>query len=179
MESVSASSKPSPMTPPLLSLPSEVLIEILSYLRPRDIVACQRSCRQLNDTVSHSQLLRYLIRVGRAGLHDPLFPGYTIRQRIEALEKWEAAWSNLEMIDSSCHVKHMVPSEISFPSLTVLTYRIHDDFLIKIYGFRVDTPGYGYVDLRTFQPEMEEDPWTKITNDSWHTKIRDFVFSVE
>jgi hypothetical protein len=52
------------MTPPLLSLPSEVLIELFSYLHPRDIAACQRSCRQLNDTVSHSQLLRYLIRVG-------------------------------------------------------------------------------------------------------------------
>jgi len=163
------------MTPPLLSLPSEVLIEILSYLRPRDITACQRSCRQLNDTVSHSQLLRYLIRIGRAGLHDPLFPSYTIRQRIEALEKWEAAWSNLEMIDSSCYIKHMVPCEISYPS--ILTYRIHDDFLIMTHSF--DSPGYGYVDLRTFQSEMEKDPWTKITNDSWRDKIRDFVFSVE
>src|SRR6266853_4102872 len=160
------------MTPPLLSLPSEVLIEILSYLRPRDIAACQRSCRQLNDTVSHSQLLRYLIRVGRAGLQDPLFPGYTIRQRIDALEKWEAAWSNFEMIESSCHVKHMVPYEISS-----LRCRIHDDFLIMIHGF--NTPGYGYVDLRTFQPEMEKDPWAKITNDSWHNKVRHFVFSVE
>jgi len=156
---------------PLLSLPSEVLIEIFSYLHPRDIAACQRSCRQLNDTVSHSQLLRYLIRVGRAGLHDPLLPGYTIPQRIEALEKWEAAWSNLEMIESSCHVKYMVPCEISFPSCIIL-----DDFLIITY---IDTPGYGYVDLRTFQPEMEKDPWTKITNDSWRNKIRDLVFSVE
>jgi len=71
----------------LLFLPSEVLIEIFSYLHPRDIAVCQRSCRQLNDTVSHSQLLQYLIHVGRAGLHDLLFPGYTIRQRIDALEK--------------------------------------------------------------------------------------------
>ena len=93
----------------LLSLPSEVLIETFSYLRPRDIAACQRSCRQLNNTVSHSRLLQYVIRVGRAGLHDPLFPGYTIAQRIDALEKWEAAWSNVEMSESSCHVKHIVP----------------------------------------------------------------------
>jgi hypothetical protein len=164
------------MIPPLLSLPSEVLIEILSYLRPRDIAACQRSCRQLNDAISHSQLLRYLIRVGRAGLHDPLFPGYTIRQRIESLEKWEAAWSNIEMIESSCHVKHMVPYKIRSRA-SLLTCRIHDDFLIMKHGF--NTPGYAYVDLRTFQPEMEKDPWTKITNDSWHDKIRDFVFSVE
>jgi hypothetical protein len=164
------------MTPPLLFLPSEVLIEILSYLHPCDIAACQRSCRQLNDTVSHSQLLRYLIRVGRAGLHDPLFPGYTIRQRIDALEKWEAAWSNFKTIGSSCHVKYMVPYEIRSRSPT-LTCRIHDDFLIMTHVF--ETPGYAYVDLRTFQPEMATDPWTKITNDSWSNKITDFVFSVE
>jgi len=158
----------------LLFLPCEVIIEIFSYLHPRDIATCQRSCRQLNDTVSHSQLLRYLIRVGRAGLHDPLFPGYTIRQRIEALEKWEAAWSNIEMIESYCHVKHMVPYEIRSPSLTC---RIHDDFLIMVPYF--NTTGYAYIDLRTFQPEMAKDPWTKITNDSWRNKRRDFVFSVE
>ncbi len=167
------------MAPPLLSLPSEVLIEILSYLRPRDIVACQRSCRQLNDTVSHSQLLRYLIRVGRAGLHDPLFPGYTIRQRIDALEKWEAAWSNVEMSESSCHVKHIVPWGGFTSSRTI---SIHDDFFIRfrtapLAGYAM--AGYGYLDLRTFQPEMEKDPWAKITNDSWHNKIAYFEFSVE
>jgi hypothetical protein len=162
---------------PLLSLPSEVLIEVFSYLHPRDIAACQRSCRQLNDTIVHSQLLRYLIRVGRSALHDPLLPGYTIPQRMEALEKWEAAWRNLEMIESSGHIKYIVPCEISHPRI------IHDDFLIMIPGFNAipgfNTPGYGYVDLRTFQPEVEKDPWTKITNDSWRNKVRHFVFSVE
>ena len=142
------------MTPPLLSLPSEVLIEILSYLRPRDIAACQRSCRQLNDTVSHSQLLRYLIRVGRAGLHDPLLPGYTIPQRIEALEKWEAAWNNLEMIESSCHIKHTVPCEISS-----LRCRIHDDFLImtRIQNPRVRIRRSGYLPTRNGKGPLDED----------------------
>ena len=171
MASASASSKPSPMTPPLLSLPSEVLGIIFSYLRPRDIAACQGSCRRLNDTVNHSQLLRYLIRVGRAGLHDPLLPGYTIPQRIEALKKWEAAWNSLEMIESPCHVKHVVPSEHISPCT------IHDDFLIMIN--RRNIPGYAYIDLRTFQLEVKKDPWTNIANESWRHKVSHFVFSVQ
>ena len=162
------------MIPPLLSLPSEVLIELFSYLRPRDIAACLRSCRRLNDIVVHSQLLLYLIRVGRSGLHDPLLPGYTIPQRIEALGKWEAGWSDLEMIESSrCHVKHMVPYEISSES----TCRIQDDFLIVKYRGKI--PGYAYVDLRTFQPEVAKDPWTNIRSESWRYKQCRFVFSVE
>ncbi|KAI0284890.1 hypothetical protein BC826DRAFT_1109449 [Russula brevipes] len=79
-----------------LHLPNEVLVEILSYLCPRDIAACQRACRQLNDAVVCSQFLQYLIRVRRSGLYDPMLPGYTIPQRIEALERWEASWRNLE-----------------------------------------------------------------------------------
>jgi hypothetical protein len=177
MESV-PSSTPALMTPVLFSLPNEVLIEIFSYLRPRDIAACMRSCRRLNDTVIHSQLLRYLIRVGRAGLHDPLLPGYTIRQRIEALEKWEAAWNNLEMIKDSCHVKHMVPYEpYENRSLSSLPCEIHDDFLIIINCHRI--PGYAYIDLRTLQLEVKKDPWTKIANESWNHKGSDFVFSVQ
>src|SRR6266851_1449827 len=174
---ISTSSTPTPMTPPLLSLPNEVLIEIFSYLRPRDIAACQRSCRQLNDTVIHSQLLRYLIRVGRSGLHDPMLPGYSIHQRIEALEKWEAAWSNLEMIESPCHVKYVVPSE-HMSWFSPCTLEIHDDFLIKISRHN-NIRGYAYVDLRTFQLEVKKDPWTNIANEGWRHKESDFVFSVE
>jgi len=149
---------PSPMTPPLLSLPSEVLIEIFSYLHPHDIAACQRPFRQLNDTVSHSQLLRYLIRVGRAGLHDPVFPGYTIRQRIDALEKWEASWSNFKMIESSCQVKYMVPYEIRSRSPTP-TCRVHDDFLImtRIQNPRVRIRRSGYLPTRNGKGPLDED----------------------
>jgi hypothetical protein len=39
--------------------------------------------------------------------------------------------------------------------------------------------GYAYVDLRTFQPEVKKDPWTKITSESWRYKECRFVFSVE
>ncbi|KAI0284901.1 hypothetical protein BC826DRAFT_130598 [Russula brevipes] len=151
-----------------LHLPDEVLVEILSSLCPRDIAACQRACRQLNDIVVCSQFLQYLIRVGRSGLHDPMLPGYTIPQRIEALERWEASWRNLEA-QSSFQVRRMVACELAGGRCS--EYIIHDDFLIATSGYVYDlNPGYGYVDLRVSQPERETDPWIKIIMDTWSGK---------
>jgi hypothetical protein len=158
-----------------LPLPNEVLVEILSHLRPRDMAACQRSCRQLNDVVVCSQFLQYLLRVGKSGLHDPMLPGYTIPQRIEALERWEATWRNLEA-QSSCHVKRIVPCDLA--GIRCLTYIIRDDFLIATHGYGRE-PGYGYVDLRVFQPGGETDPWSTIVMDNWSGKHFEFQFFPE
>ena len=161
------------MFPSLPSLPSELLVEIFSHLSARDIVACQCSCKILNHTIIHSQLLQYLIHLGRSGLCDQLLPGYTIPQRIEALKKWEAAWCNLET-KRTYHVKTVV--NFQFEGTFDSTCKIHDDFLIAVDSF--GGPGYGYVDLLSFRPEGE-DPWTKITNDNWHGKKVFFAFAVE
>ena len=165
------------MSPSLLTLPDELIVELFSYLHPRDIASCQRSCRQLNDTIIHSQLLQYLIRVGKSGLYDPLLPSHTVSQRIEALEKWETAWSDVE-IKSSDYVtaaKYKVACPFAWRYNSAC--RVHDDFLILLNCF--DSPGYGYVDLRVFQPEGEKCPLTMIANHSWRGKNCLFAFSVE
>ncbi|KAI0284897.1 hypothetical protein BC826DRAFT_130502 [Russula brevipes] len=158
-----------------LYLPDEVLVGILSYLCPRDIAACQRACRQLNHIVVCSQFLQYLIRVGRSGLYDPMLPGYTIPQRVEALERWEASWRNLEA-QSSFQVKRIVGCELAGRRCS--TYIIRDDFLIATHGsIYTLNQGYGYVDLRVFQPGGETDPWTRIIMDNWpgmHSKFKFF-----
>ncbi|KAI0285574.1 hypothetical protein BC826DRAFT_1189623 [Russula brevipes] len=149
-----------------LPLPNEVLLEILSHLRPRDIAACQRSFRQLNDVVVCSQFLQYLLRIGRSGLHDPMLPGYTIPQRIEALERWEATWRNLEA-QSSFQVKRIVGCELAGSPCS--EYIIRDDFLIATPISGRD-PGYSYIDLRTFRPGGGTDPWTRIIKDKLSRK---------
>ncbi|KAI0285579.1 hypothetical protein BC826DRAFT_1122693 [Russula brevipes] len=130
---------------------------------------------QLNDAVVCSQFLQYLLRVGRSGLHDPMLPGYTIPQRIEALERWEATWRNLEA-QSSFQVKRIVPCDLAGEICS--TYIIRDDFLIATHGFHMD-PGYGYVDLRVFQPGGETGPWTTIVMDNWSRKRSRFQFFPE
>ena len=174
--SASASSTPTSMSPPFLTLPEELIVELFSYLHPRDIAACQRSCRQLNDTIIHSQRLQNLIRVERSGLYDPQFSTHTVSQRIEALEKWETAWNNVET-KSFSQVKYKVacPFEWRFDC----TSRIHNDFLIVTKSRYFDSPGYGYVDLRAFQSEEERCSWTTIANQSWSDKHCQFAFSVE
>lgn len=145
----------------LLSLCSDLLVEIFFYLLPRDIVACQRSCRKLNDTIIQPQLLQYHLRASRSSLHDPLLPGYTIPERIEALERWETSWKDFDLQNFS-HVNYVVACEIKrerlFPS------KICDDFLIVTHFS--DPAGHAYVDMRALQPVGDIDPWTKIMNNS-------------
>jgi hypothetical protein len=159
-----------------LHLPNEVLVEILSYLCPRDIAACQRACRQLNDVVVCSQFLQYLIRVGRSGLYDPMLPGYTIPQRIEALERWEAYWRNLEA-QSSFQIRRIVACELAGRRCSIIhnSRRLPDSDASTFDP----NPGYGYVDLRVFQPGGETDPWTRIIMDNWSGKSYRFQFFPE
>ena len=164
------------MSPPLLTLPDEIIVELFSYLHPRDIAACQRSCRRLNDTISHSQLLQYLIRVGKLGLYDPLLPNHTVSQRIEALGKWEAAWGDVE-IKSFDHINVKYKVVCPFAWRYDSACRIHNDFLTVVNCF--DSPGYGYVDLRGFQSEGGNCPLTTVANPSWRGKNCLFAFSVE
>jgi len=80
--------------PGLLLLSNEVLIEIIARLCIIDIYACQCTCRELNKLIVSSQLIRYIKRIAASGLFDsdPLEPGLlSIPDRLDALERWEAA----------------------------------------------------------------------------------------
>ncbi|KAI0284892.1 hypothetical protein BC826DRAFT_130352 [Russula brevipes] len=103
-----------------------------------------------------------------------MLPGYTIPQRIEALERWEASWRNLEA-QNSYQVRRIVGCKLAGGRCS--EYTIHDDFLIATSGYLFDPyPGYGYVDLRVSQPEGETDPWTRIIMDNWSGKCYLFRF---
>lgn len=77
-------------------LSTETLVEILFLLRPRDIIACSKTCSQLRTLVLDTPLLQYVTCAHRAGVEDSFPPGFTIPERFSMLRRWEAAWNDID-----------------------------------------------------------------------------------
>src|SRR6266702_762128 len=88
----------------LLTLSPELLVQIISYISFKDIISCEVSCRHLNSVVKNSVLLKYLKEAGRTGVYDPLTPGLTFPERIEKLRRWEKAWEDLDIPETTARV---------------------------------------------------------------------------
>ena len=81
------------MLPRLISLPAEILVDVLFNLPFQDLMACSRASRRLRALVSDTPLLQYVAYAHRAGVADRFPPGLTVPDRFALLQRWEAAWS--------------------------------------------------------------------------------------
>ncbi len=81
----------------LFSLSNELLIEVISNLGPLDIYACRCTCRKLNELIVNSQLIQYIMRTALSGVFDPLEPGISFPDRLDALERWETGWREMDI----------------------------------------------------------------------------------
>jgi hypothetical protein len=97
--------------PPLFSLYDELLIEIFTNLSPFDIYSCRRTCRQLNELITNSQLLQYISRTALSGVYDPLDSGPSLPERLEELARWEDAWRDLDLREPTATVDAPVPNK--------------------------------------------------------------------
>jgi hypothetical protein len=79
----------------LLDIPPELIVSIVLYLSPHDIISCQRTCRKLCD-VCNDTALRYLVQMERSGVSDDLRPGLSYPERLLLLQRREEAWANLD-----------------------------------------------------------------------------------
>ena len=79
-----------------LDIPPELIVSIILYLSPHDIISCQRTCRKLYDVVCNDAALRYLVQMERSGVSDDLRPGISYPERLLLLQRREEAWENLE-----------------------------------------------------------------------------------
>jgi len=132
------------MSPHLLHLSTELLIQILSYGSLRDIGACALTSPRLHRIISSSLYLQYLIRTKIAGVCDPFLPGLSIHERLSVLESWERAWHDLDLRKPI--LRCVVPRDIS---VSILRYELHGGYLIGTRRLPADDRqlGYNYVNL--------------------------------
>lgn len=140
-----------PCTPAFPSLPTELLILILSYLPVVELCAVQRTCRRIHNIVAESSHLQYILRAQINGVDDLLPPDCPFSERLELLRCHENAWSNLQL---------KLSHEFASPLLD--RHFLQDGYLI--YNKIAGTLQYGYVDLLSAAPD-EELSWVHISRE--------------
>ncbi|PCH45032.1 hypothetical protein WOLCODRAFT_145295 [Wolfiporia cocos MD-104 SS10] len=84
----------------LLSLPQELLIEILIHLPLSALAACRLTSRALDTLIVNDVLLQYSIELRAAGVIDNPSSPFPIHERLRLLKERERAWSRVEVADS-------------------------------------------------------------------------------
>lgn len=82
----------------LLDLSTEVLIEILAYLPPADMISVKRTCRIFRDIVDGTAYLQYILRTQIRGIEDFLPHDFPYSDRLALLRRHEQSWIDLQII---------------------------------------------------------------------------------
>ncbi|KAF8472258.1 hypothetical protein DFH94DRAFT_856144 [Russula ochroleuca] len=85
----------------VLSLPEELVIEILLKADHRILLACQRACRTFNVIIRDSLALQYIISLAACGMQDDLSTIHCqgTAERLQRLCEHEAAWREVAWSD--------------------------------------------------------------------------------
>ncbi|KAH9963629.1 hypothetical protein BC827DRAFT_1266400 [Russula dissimulans] len=144
--------------PPIFSLSNELIIEIISNLCPEDIYACRRTCHQLNDLIINSQLIQYIIRTALSGVFDPLDPGLSLPDRLDALQRWEIAWAEMDLREPTVRIDAPVPAKGGPP----VEFSFGRYFVVIREGYG-RSAGYSFLDMHAgFTPHADASQWTTI-----------------
>ena len=146
--SVNALQAPQPMS--LLQIPSELMVRILLFLSPLDIISCGRTCRTLYDLCSDS-ILCYLVQMERCAVRDGMSPGLSYPERLRILKHREEAWKVLDFR------KFFHPS-VPFESTGLYDYTGGALFLSRKhhYANRDTTMGYSYIILPSLSNPQDQ-----------------------
>jgi hypothetical protein len=147
------------MSPPLFSLSNELLIEIFSNLSPSDIYACRRTCRQLNELIVNSQLLQYVLQTALGVFDpDPLDPGLSLPDRLDALRRWVTAWMELDLREPNASIDAPVPAKSGPP----VEFSFGRYFVVIREGYDISA-GYSFLDMHAMSsPHTTAALWTTI-----------------
>jgi hypothetical protein len=146
---------------PILSLSDGLLIEIISNLYPNDIYACRQTCRKLNDLIINSELIQYILRTALSGVIDPLDTGLSLPERLEALERWETVWSEMDLRKPNALIDAPIPTGRGHP----VEFSFARYFVVIREGY-AKPAGYSFLDMcSTFSSHADTTLWTTITVD--------------
>ncbi|KAH9963630.1 hypothetical protein BC827DRAFT_1266401 [Russula dissimulans] len=144
--------------PFIFTLSEGVLVKIISNLRPDDIYACRRTCRQLNDIIVNSQLIQYIIRTALSGVFDPLDPGLSLPDRLDALQRWEIAWAEMDLREPTVRIDAPVPAKGRPP----VEFSFGRYFIVIREGYG-RSASYSFLDMHAgFTPHADASQWTTI-----------------
>jgi F-box domain len=159
--------------PHLFSLSNELIIEIISNLCPVDIYACRCTCRRLNRIIINSHLIQYIMRTALSGVFDPLEPGLLLPDRLDALERWETAWMEMDLRESDAIIDAPVSTESApMPGRGFLS----GQYFIMCHE-RIGAPAiYSFLDMHATSSHTNAACWTTIEID---TPVLAFAFASE
>ncbi|CAA7261077.1 unnamed protein product [Cyclocybe aegerita] len=80
----------------LLQLPPEILLCVLEYLSPHNLVLCQLTNRQLRTLIHNSVVLQYNMALAVARAEDNPYSSAPLSKKLEHLRVSEDAWSMLK-----------------------------------------------------------------------------------
>ena len=145
---------------PIFTLSDGLLVKIISNLCPDDIYACRLTCRQLNDLIVNSQLIQYIIRTALSGVFDLLDPGLSppASERLDALQRWETAWTEMDLREPIARIDAPVPSK----GVPPVEFSFGRYFVVIREGYG-RSAGYSFLDMHAgFTAHADAAQWTTI-----------------
>jgi len=80
----------------LQNFPPEILVEIFSNLRLKDLFACDGTCRVFHQLFTNSSYLKYGIELEKAGMIDNPYCQLPTPTKLEMLRERERVWSTFD-----------------------------------------------------------------------------------
>ncbi len=136
-------------TTTISSLPTELLVRLLSFLPPIDLLSAQSTNRRIHNVITDSSYLQYILRIQINGVDDLLPPDCPISERLSLLRQHEKSWNCLQ---------YNKFTEDSFTEIAEeRLFILQDGYLIyrKLTPRGSPTMRYGYVDLYSASPKGE------------------------
>jgi F-box associated protein len=144
---------------PLLDIPTELLVQILSYLSYDDLCLLQGTCRRIKDIVAGTAYLEYLLHTGIDNVDDLLPSDVPLPTRLELLKHHERSWSDLRF---SVFSEFFMMDDNTRNSNNVARYTLQNGYLILSDSIPVGQGlKYRYIDLYSLSPG-EEVNWIPI-----------------